>query len=138
MSEQGGSTRINDAETGSLAVRADQPTHLLNGKFAPGNGLGGRKPKALERAYLDAVRNAVPPEEIEILLGEALTAARNTRSWRGIVEVVNLVMAYGAGKPTQRVVQTDGNLERLLDALRVDAPLLPEASSTLNTGNERK
>jgi hypothetical protein len=95
--------------------------------------MGGRKPKAVERAYLDAVRNAIPPEEVETLLADALDAARKQRSWRGVMEVVRLAMEYGAGKPTQKTVSTDGNLETLLAALADDAPLLPPAPGTAPT-----
>ena len=90
--------------------------------------MGGRKPKAVEKAYLDAMQAAMPPERIEQLLGEALDLARSTRSWRGIVEVIQLAMAYGAGKPVSKTVHTDGNLEQLLAALSDDKPLLPAAS----------
>lgn len=124
MEEEGGSVRIDEIDTTGL-VRADKPSHTVAGKFAPGNSVGGRKPKAVEKAYLDAMQAAMPPERIEQLLGEALELARSTRSWRGIVEVVQLAMAYGAGKPVSKTVHTDGNLAELLAALQDDKPLLP-------------
>ncbi len=133
MSKEGGSGRITEMESGGSAVRADLPSHLLNGKFAPGNSSGGRKPKAVEKAYLDAVRDALPPEEIAALLKEALNLARDTRSWRGMAEVISIALAYGAGKPTQKMVTSDGNLETLLAALASDAPLLPEVIATDNS-----
>ena len=109
--------------SGSTAGR-DEHGRFLPGSAQPG---AGRKPKAVERAYIDAVRNAVPPDELESLIKEALESARSTKSWRGIVEVVELVMAYGAGKPQQKVVTQDGNLDLLLAALQDDGPLLPAA-----------
>lgn len=124
--EEGGSSQITESQQGGV-ISAGSMRFTPEGKFAPGNHSGGRKPKAVEKAYLDAVKNALPPDKIESLLDEALTLARDTRSWRGIVEVLQLAMAYGAGKPTQRIVQSDGNLDKLLDALRDEAPLLPEA-----------
>ena len=114
----------NDTNGGSTAGR-DGSGKFLPGHREPGSG---RKPKAVERAYIDAIRNAVPPEELESLIKEALEAARSTNSWRGLVEVVELVMSYGAGKPTQRIVQSDGNLDALLAALADDTPLLPTAA----------
>jgi hypothetical protein len=82
----------------------------------------------VEKAYLDAVRDALPPEEIASLLKEALNLARETRSWRGMAEVIGIALAYGAGKPTQKTVTTDGNLDQLLAVLATDAPLLPPAA----------
>lgn len=125
MAEEGGSSRS------SALTMGDQPGRTADGKFLPGHSIaGGRKPKAVERAYLDAMQAAMPPERIEQLLGEALELARSTRSWRGIVEVITLAMAYGAGKPVSKTVHTDGNLAELLAALQDDKPLLP-ASSTV-------
>ena len=120
MAEEGGSSRS------SALTMGDQPGRTADGKFLPGHSIaGGRKPKAVERAYLDAMQAAMPPERIEQLLGEALELARSTRSWRGIVEVITLAMAYGAGKPVSKTVHTDGNLAELLAALQEDKPLLP-------------
>lgn len=110
----------NDTNGGSSG--RDEHGRFLPGSAQPG---AGRKPKAVEKAYVDAIRNAVPPEELEALIKEALESARSTKSWRGLVEVVELVMAYGAGKPQQKIVQSDGNLDALLAALQDDSPLLP-------------
>lgn len=131
MADDGGSKRISEVESGGSAsvvpIRADKPSHRVDGKFAPGNSAGGRKPKAVERAYLDAVRDALPPEQIADLLAEALNLARETRSWRGMAEIITIALQYGAGKPTQKTVTTDGNLDALLAALAEDKPLLPPA-----------
>lgn len=130
MADERGSRRISAVESGGSVipspVRADKPSHRADGTFAPGNSAGGRKPKAVERAYLDAIRQALPPEHMEAVIAEALQLARDTRSWRGLLEVVQFAASYGAGKPTQKTVTTDGNLETLLAALASDAPLLPE------------
>lgn len=110
--------------SGSTAGR-DEHGRFLPGSAQPG---AGRKPKAVERLYLDAVRDALPPEEIGRVLTEALELARETRSWRGMVEVVELALSYGAGKPMQKVVTADSNLEQLLAVLQDDTPLLPTAA----------
>jgi len=125
VGEAGGSKQITAGDQGDGVSRRGDMVFGPDGKFAPGNKSGGRKPKAVERAYLDAVRDALPPEEIASLLKEALDLARETRSWRGMAEVIGIALAYGAGKPTQKTVTTDGNLEQLLAALSSDAPLLP-------------
>ena len=121
--ERGGSERISAPTTGG------HPGRQANGQFLPGHTLpaAGRKPKAVEKAYLDAIRQALPPEHMEAVIAEALQLARDTRSWRGLLEVVQFAASYGAGKPTQKTVTTDGNLEQLLAALASDAPLLPAA-----------
>ena len=111
--------------TGTQAGR-DAAGHFLPGHAQPG---AGRKPKAVERLYLDAVRDALPPEQIGNILTEALTLARETRSWRGMVEIIELALSYGAGKPVSKVISSDGNLEALLAALADDTtPLLPTAA----------
>ena len=96
--ERGGSERISAPTTGG------HPGRQANGQFLPGHTLpaAGRKPKAVERAYLDAVKEALPPEEIASLLKEALDLARETRSWRGMAEVIGIALAYGAGKQPRR------------------------------------
>ena len=125
--KEGGSSQISGIEQGSggLLRRPE------DGKFAPGNRSGGRKPKAVEKAYLDAVKQALPPEAIADLLEEALELARDTRSWRGMAEIITIALQYGAGKPTQKVVSSDGNLETLLAALADDKPLLPDAAGEI-------
>lgn len=124
VEEERGSSRISAPETGG------HPGRQANGQFLPGHTLpgAGRKPKAVERAYLEAIRDALPPEQMQGVIAEALQLARDTRSWRGLLEVVQFAASYGAGKPTQKTVTTDGNLEQLLAALSNDAPLLPVAA----------
>jgi hypothetical protein len=121
VSKEGGSAQIKQNSNGGPPGRAP------NGQILPGTVIPGvgRKPKAVEKAYLDAIRNALPPEQMESVIAEALQLARDTRSWRGLLEVVQFAASYGAGKPTQKMVTTDGNLEQLLAALSSDVPLLP-------------
>ncbi len=129
VGKEGGSAQIKQNTNGGSPGRAP------NGQILPGTVIPGvgRKPKAVEKAYLDAVRDALPPEEIAALLKEALNLARDTRSWRGMAEVISIALAYGAGKPTQKMVTSDGNLETLLAALASDAPLLPDVIATDNS-----
>ncbi len=120
----GGSTLFNESSNGSGSTAGrDEHGRFLPGSAQPG---AGRKPKAVERAYVDAVKEALPPDEIAHILTEALEMARNTNSWRGMVEVAQLALAYGAGKPMQKIVASDNSLETLLAALADDTgPLLP-------------
>ena len=101
----------------------------MPGQFLPGNpGSPGRKPKAVERAYLDAVKEGLPPSEVAALIREALDLARRQNSWRGMAEVLQLALAYGAGKPVNRVQTSDGNLAALLDALGQGQPAAQPAA----------
>ena len=130
--KEGGSAQIKQNAMGSPPGRAPNG-QILPGTVVPG---AGRKPKAVEKAYLDAVRDALPPEEIASLLKEALNLARDTRSWRGMAEIISIALSYGAGKPTQKTVTTDGNLEQLLAALASDAPLLPAAGDVADVAGD--
>jgi len=115
MGETGESARLDAAESGGKVYRP--------GQFLPGNpGSPGRKPKAVERAYLDAVKEGLPPDEVASLIREALDLARRQNSWRGMAEVLQLALAYGAGKPVNRVQTSDGNLTALLEALGQPGP----------------
>ena len=124
VAKEGGSSQITENQQGGVSRQGGMVLDA-NGKFAPGNHSGGRKPKAVEKAYLDALREALPPEEVKNIIAEALAAARKTNSWRGLVEVLALALSYGAGKPVSKTVHTDGNLAELLAALQDDKPLLP-------------
>ena len=129
--EEGGSVHIDGIQMGSphpVVVDGRTVRDAVTGQFAPGHASPGRKPKSTEKAYLDAVKQAMPPEVIADLLAEALQLARDTRSWRGMAEIISIALQYGAGKPTQKTVTTDGNLEALLAVLADDKPLLPEAT----------
>lgn len=113
MGETGESEHIAAAKQGSRS-------HL----WQPGQSgnPAGRKPKAVERAYLDAVKEGLPPDEVASLIREALDLARRQNSWRGMAEVLQLALAYGAGKPVNRVQTSDGNLAALLEALGQPGP----------------
>ena len=118
-------TGVSDQITGSAKGRVADP---ITGRFAPGNATGGRKPKAIERAYLDAVKEGLPPSEVASLIREALDLARRQNSWRGMAEVLQLALAYGAGKPVNRVQTSDGNLTALLEALGQGQPAAQPAA----------
>ena len=93
-----------------------------NGQFVPGhNGGPGRPKKAQEMAMLDAIKADWPPERVAEALNQAMQMALETRSWRGILSTAELVLSYGIGKPTQKIVSSrDSNLEVLLASLADD------------------
>ena len=128
MGETGESEHIAAAKQGSRS-------HL----WQPGQSgnPAGRKPKAVERAYLDAVKEGLPPDEVASLIREALDLARRQNSWRGMAEVLQLALAYGAGKPVNRVQTSDGNLAALLDALGQGQPAAGGAGGATSPGSDQ-
>ena len=96
-------------------------------RYQVGNPGGpGRPTKAKELQVLDAIKADWPPERVAEALNQAMTFATETRSWRGILAVCELAMAYTIGRPQQKVQVSDGNLEQLLAYLQDDhGPLLP-------------
>ena len=116
----------NDTNGGSTANGdRDERGRLLPGHRSPGPG---RPTRAVEKQYLDAIRQSLPPDQVETIITEAIELARQTRSWRGLLEVVQFAVAYGAGKPMQKIVTADSNLDMLLAALQDDSPLPPTAA----------
>ena len=101
------------------------------GRFLPGMTAYPRQQRAGERkhrqaTYVDALGNALPPSELIARLEETYSMAKDTRSWRGMLQVLELYLVYIVGKPTQRV-QVSSLTADLADLLRMagDAPLLP-------------
>jgi hypothetical protein len=76
-----------------------------NGLFAPGNQLG--RNNAGQALYARALRKQIQakfdPERIAREMEEALALAKSQRSTRGVVAVLELIVAYGAGKPQQSI-----------------------------------
>lgn len=106
-------------------VLRDDKGRLLPGTMAvPGSG---RKTKATEDAYLVAIKQAMSPEQLTEALQTAYDLAVELKSPRSILAVVELIAAYGLGKPTQTLLTGHDSsktelLERLLSS---DKPLLP-------------
>ena len=95
-----------------------KPTsHLANGKFAPGNALGGRAKRTDETAIIKAMDAALPPEEIEKLLKEAIGWAREYKSPKLALAICQFVVSYQIGQPVQRSLSASGKLETLLGKL---------------------
>lgn len=57
-------------------------THQPNGKFAPGNGLGGRKKRAEEDALLAVLEKALPAEDIPGHIEQCIRWAVASRPYR--------------------------------------------------------
>lgn len=116
------STNTNGSGAAVATTNRDERGRLLPGHHSPGPG---RPPRSVEAAYLQAIKDSLPPDEVAATIREALQLARDTRSWRGLLEVVSFAVSYGAGKPLQKVVTADSNLDMLLAVLQDDSPLLP-------------
>ena len=109
-----------DVETEVLTTDQTHPTsphHRANGKFAPGNVLGGRGKRSDERAILAALDAALPPEKIQQVLTDALAWAYEYKSPKVILSIVQFVVAYQIGQPIQRSVSASGKLETILNRL---------------------
>lgn len=92
-------------------------THLPNGKFAPGNGLGGRLKRDDERAIVSAMNRALPPEKIQQSIEDALMWAYEYKSPKLIMSILQFVVSYRIGTPVQRSISASGKLENLLSQI---------------------
>jgi hypothetical protein len=97
------------------APHPTSPHHTANGKFAPGNHLGGRKKRSEEQALLTAIDAACPPEELQRLLTDAITWAYEYKSPRMVLAIAAFVVGYRIGTPVRRSVSASGKLENILD-----------------------
>jgi hypothetical protein len=90
-----------------------------NGQFVPGHRQPGpgRPKREREEAVLAAISDALSPEEIKNAITTALDLAIEQKSPRGIVAVLELCSGYAVGKPVQRVQQSSGGLQDILDML---------------------
>lgn len=90
-----------------------------NGQFVPGHKQPGpgRPKREREEAVLAAISDALSPEEIKNAIMTALDLAIEQKSPRGIVAVLELAAGYAVGKPVQRVQQSAGGLEDIINQL---------------------
>lgn len=96
----------------------ESPHHRANGQFAKGNTASpGRRKRSEETAVLAAIDAACPPEELQKLLGEAITWAREYKSPKAVMAIAQFVVGYRIGTPVQRRVSATGRLETLLDRI---------------------
>lgn len=103
--------------TPDQAPHPTSPAHLATGKFAPGNQLGGRKKRSEEAALLAAIDAACPPEELQKLLTEAITWAREYKSPKMALAIASFVVGYKIGTPIQRSMSATTKLETLLSRI---------------------
>jgi hypothetical protein len=92
-------------------------------KNVKGSGL---QVKAVDnRAYIDAIKAAYPPDKITELLAVAIDLAIQTNSWRGVVAACEFAANYSLGKPVKRVESSgDTSLADLLAGVDTSKPLL--------------
>jgi len=72
-----------------------------------GPGGPGRPKRETERAVLDAITNALSPEDIADAIREGLRLAIMQKSTRGIVALLSLVADHSVGRPVARTVYAD-------------------------------
>lgn len=63
---------------------------------------------------LAAIDAACPPEELQKLLSEAITWAREYKSPKAVMAIAQFVVGYRIGTPVQRSISASGKLENLL------------------------
>lgn len=93
------------------------PAHRANGKFAPGNAAGvgfGRKRRAEEAAIIAAMDAALPAEELQQLLTDAIGWAREYKSPKLALSIAQFVVSYQIGSPIQRSMSASTKLETIL------------------------
>jgi hypothetical protein len=73
-------------------------TRNKKGQFVRGNKEGGRKPRELERRYLDAVKKAVSVKDLVEIFQRAVTDAK-----RGDSQARKFVADYTLGLPAQKL-----------------------------------
>jgi len=94
----------------------DERGRLLPGHHQPGPG---RPKRETEQAILQAITEALDPATIKAALIEALQIAREQRSPRAIVAVLELAAGYGVGKPVARIHTQETNpIAEALAAMR--------------------
>jgi hypothetical protein len=103
--DEEGDKGSEEGANGSLSVRKS-PIKL--------GGVGGRPRKAQELAVLAAINLAFPPERIHEALNAAYDFAVLHKSHKGIMQVVEFVVAYQLGEPVKRMVTQRSTVEELL------------------------
>ena len=99
--------------------------HDEKGRFIPGNRAGGgRKPKQVEREYIDALRSVCTPDSLKEYVQRAMKLAEEIRSPKAMINAATFVAEYTIGKPKQQIEVTSGaDLLALLE--QDDTPLIP-------------
>lgn len=125
---------------GEEGVSAQPPRDTL-GRFLPGQvaypGANVKRQnvnRLRQAAYVDAMSNALSPDQLVARLEEAYGMAKDTRSWRGMAEVLTIYLEYIVGKPAQRVQVSSltADLASLLQ-LAGNGSLLPEEGATVDS-----
>ncbi|TXH18126.1 MAG: hypothetical protein E6R03_02675 [Hyphomicrobiaceae bacterium] len=100
------------------APHPTDPQRNVAGQFVKGSSASpGRRKRSEEQAILTAIDAACPPEELQKLLGEAITWAREYKSPKAVMAIAQFVVGYRIGTPVQRSISASGKLENLLSRL---------------------
>lgn len=94
------------------------PHHTANGKFAPGNALGGRKKRSEEAALLAALDAALPADKLAEHMKLCVEWAKEFRSGKMLLSLWQFKFNYIVGQPVQRSISASGKLENILDRMR--------------------
>jgi hypothetical protein len=85
----------------------------------------GRPRGSKDQEYVDAIRQAYPPEKLLELVKVGVDIAVATGSWRGVESILTFLANYSIGKPKQRVeAGSSSALSELLAGMNTSKPLL--------------
>lgn len=100
------------------APHPTDPQRNVAGQFVKGSSASpGRRKRSEEAAVLAAIDAACPPEELQKLLTDAMTWAREYKSPKAALAIAQFVVGYRIGTPVQRSISASGKLESLLSRL---------------------
>lgn len=110
----------NKVEVNELMRKEMRPDRDERGYFLPGHGVKspGRPKRESELAMLNAITSTFTPDEVTKLLKDALDIAKEQKSARGMVAILEFIADRTLGKPTIRVEHGDTNaIDDAIDAL---------------------
>lgn len=124
-----------DAQSsGTVVAKRDK-----NGRLLPGASLnpGGRIKKAPDKAIMQAIDDAMPPEAITELIVDAMGWCRQHRSVKGAVSLLQLVLGYKLGTPVKRVVSARLKVDDILGSVaEMDDDQFEQTIEALYTSDE--
>jgi hypothetical protein len=71
---------------------------------------------------LDAITDAISPDELRSIIQEAISIARSTQSARGLLAVAEFVADRTLGRPAVKLQTTNTKFQDLLSMLGSDEP----------------
>lgn len=95
-----------------------------DGRFAKGNKIrphnpGGGRPKKIDSTpILMAIADEFDPAEVRAMLRQAWAVAVKNDEWKGMLEVIRFVASYAIGKPVQRSIKAEMNMDDFINLFK--------------------